>query len=239
MALAISGFSRVRRSSSRMRSNQFPEWWASRPCSATRSSTFQLRSPASTSRCASSTAACATSKSEVKNAYLPRARRMSASSAPPSVSRPSSAAVGRLEVARHHGAAGEPDAQPPHRVRLGAVERLPVRRRRHRVADRVEQVAAQRQRRRPVARRWRAGAPRRPAPARRGRRRPRPRSRPRAGGTARRRRRRRTGAGGGRCGPPRRRSSIRRLAASRWIRRRRWGGTSSSSASRTRPWRNR
>ena len=34
MALAISGLSRVRRSSSRMRSNQLPERCASRPCSA-------------------------------------------------------------------------------------------------------------------------------------------------------------------------------------------------------------
>ena len=47
-------------------------------------------------------------------------------------------------------AARQADPQAARRRRLGAVERLPVGRRRHRVADRVEQVAAQRQRRRPV-----------------------------------------------------------------------------------------
>ena len=132
------------------------------------------------------------SKSEVKNAYLPRASRMSASSAPPSVLEAVERGRRGLEVARHHRAAGEPDPQPADGRRVGAVERLAVRRRGHRVADRVQQVAAQRQRGRPVRRRWRAVGPRRPAPARRGRRRPPPRSRRRAAGTARRRRRRPT-----------------------------------------------
>ncbi len=56
----------------------------------------------------------------------------------------------RLEVARHHRAAREPDPQRARRVRLGAVEGFAVRRHGHRIADRVEQIAAQRQRDRPV-----------------------------------------------------------------------------------------
>ena len=152
MALAISGFSRVRRSSSRIRSNQLPARWASSPCSATRSSTFQLRSPASTSRCASSArglrglevggeerVAC-----RAPGGCRRRRRRRRCSS-------PSSAAAAVSRSPDITRAAGEPDAQPCGRLGVGAVERLAVRRRGHRVADRVEQVAAQRQTRSPDA----------------------------------------------------------------------------------------
>ena len=117
---------------------------------------------------------------------------MSASSAPPSVSRPSSAAAAVSRSPDITALRASRTRSCRDVARIGAVERLPVGRRGHRVADRVEQVAAQRQRRRPVRRRWRAGGRRRPAPARRGTRRRPPRSRRRAAGTAPRRRSRRT-----------------------------------------------
>ena len=158
MALAISGFSRVRRSSRRIRSNQLPDRWASMPWSATRSSTFQLRSPREhQSLRLLGRAPARVSKSDVKNAYLPRASRMSASSAPPSVSRPSRAAAAVSRSPDISGAARQPDPQVAGRRSIGAVERLAVGRRRHRVADGVEQVAPQRQRRRPAARRSACG----------------------------------------------------------------------------------
>ena len=134
---------------------------------------------------------------------MPRARRMSASSAPPSVSRPSRAAAAVSRSPDITALRASRTRSRRDRRRLGAVERLPVGRRGHRVADGVEQVAPQRQRRRPVRTGGVRAARRRPAPARRGRHRPPPRSRRRGGGRARRRpsapglR-----AGGGRCGPP-------------------------------------
>ena len=159
---------------------------------------------------------------------MPRARKMSASSAPPSGSSPSQRRGHRLQVAGHHRALRQADAQAAGRLGRGAVERLAVGRCGHGVADGVEQVGPQRERGRPVLAHGVGPDRVDEGRARRGRRRPRPRSRPPAGGRARPRRRRRTPAGGGRCGPGRRRARSSRLAASRWMRRRRWGGTSSS-----------
>jgi hypothetical protein len=53
---------------------------------------------------------------------------------------------GGLEVARHHRAASEPNSEPAYLSGFRPVEGLPVGGDCHRVADRVEQVAAQRQR---------------------------------------------------------------------------------------------
>jgi hypothetical protein len=54
------------------------------------------------------------------------------------------------QVARHEGAVRQPGAQPPDLRRFGPGERVPVGRPGHRVADRGEQVGAQRQRPGPV-----------------------------------------------------------------------------------------
>ena len=138
------------------------------------------------------------SKSDVKYAYFPRVSRISASSGPPSVSTPSSAAAAVSRSPAISAVRASRTRSRRRRFVVRAVERLPIRGRRHRITERVQQVTAKGERGGPVgARRVRAHCvdERR---ARRGTRRPRRRSRRRGGGRAQLPRLRPTRAGGAR-----------------------------------------